>query len=150
MCLDEQNSETSPWTRKKIWNLPVCTYKVGTVVAPDHRPLREIKRRRAAMNDYEWFCSEVRYQFQPLSSWTQTHQHTHFWQRWSCEYLNKFTKWRHPQRNISVAILREDNLVPTRWPLARVVQVYPGRLCQHKESTRDPSQRCFASGRSNW
>ncbi len=57
----------------------------------------------------------------------------HFWQRWSCEYLttlNKFTKWCYPQRNISVgdiAILREDNLVPTRWPLARVVQVYPGR-----------------------
>ena len=54
----------------------------------------------------------------------------HFWQRWSCEYLttlNKFTKWCYPQRNISVgdiAILRD---VPTRWPLARVVQVYPGR-----------------------
>ncbi len=26
-----------------------------------------------------------------------------------------------------VVILREDNLIPTKWPLARVVQVYPGR-----------------------
>ncbi len=44
--------------------------------------------------------------------------------------MNKFTKWCHPQRNVSVGdvvILREDNLIPTKWPLARVVQVYPGR-----------------------
>ena len=44
--------------------------------------------------------------------------------------MNKFTKWYHPQRNVSVGdvvILREDNLIPTKWPLARVVQVYPGR-----------------------
>ncbi len=26
-----------------------------------------------------------------------------------------------------VVILREDNLIPTKWPLARVVQVYLGR-----------------------
>ena len=57
----------------------------------------------------------------------------HFWQRWSSEYLttlNKFTKWLYPKRNVSVGdvvILREDNVVPTKWPLARVVQVYPGK-----------------------
>ena len=57
----------------------------------------------------------------------------HFWQRWSCEYLTilkKLTKWRNPKRNVSVrdiVILREDNLIPTKWPLARVVQVYPGK-----------------------
>ena len=57
----------------------------------------------------------------------------HFWQRWSSEYLstlNKYTKWCHPTRNVSVGdlvILREDNIIPGKWPMARVVQVYPGK-----------------------
>ena len=43
----------------------------------------------------------------------------HFWQRWSSEYLstlNKFNKWHHPSRNITVGdvvISKEDSLVPT-------------------------------------
>ena len=55
-----------------------------------------------------------------------------FWQRWSSEYLshlNKFTKWNSPSRNFEVGdlvCLREDGLVPTKWPLARVVAVHPG------------------------
>ena len=57
----------------------------------------------------------------------------HFWQRWSSEYLvtlNKFNKWHHPSRNLTVGdvvVLREDSIVPTQWPLARVVQVHPGK-----------------------
>ena len=57
----------------------------------------------------------------------------HFWQRWSSEYLvtlNKFNKWHHPSRNLTVGdvvTLREDSIVPTQWPLARVVQVHPGK-----------------------
>ena len=57
----------------------------------------------------------------------------HFWQRWSSEYLtslNKFNKWRHPTRNLQVGdvvIIREDTLVPTKWPLARVSQVHCGK-----------------------
>ena len=57
----------------------------------------------------------------------------HFWQRWSCEYLttlNKYNKWFHPKRNVSVGdvvIVREDNLVPCKWSLARVAQVYTGK-----------------------
>lgn len=57
----------------------------------------------------------------------------HFWHRWSSEYLaslRKYTKWRHPSRNASigdVVILQEDNLVPAKWPLARVVQVHEGK-----------------------
>ena len=56
----------------------------------------------------------------------------HFWQRWSSEYLTtlqKFAKWRRPSKNISVGdvvVLREDRMVPTRWPLARVVKVHTG------------------------
>ena len=55
-----------------------------------------------------------------------------FWQRWSTEYLlhvMKFTKWNRPTRNMEkgdLVCLHEDGLIPTRWPLARVVQVYPG------------------------
>lgn len=57
----------------------------------------------------------------------------HFWQRWSAEYLtslNKFSKWQNPTRNLQVGdvvVLQEDNLVPTKWPLARVSQVHCGK-----------------------
>ena len=56
----------------------------------------------------------------------------HFWKRWSSEYLvtlRKFTKWHRPSRNLSVGdvvVLQEDNLVPMKWPIARVVEVYTG------------------------
>jgi len=55
-----------------------------------------------------------------------------FWQRWSIEYINTlkcFNKWHHPTRNIAIGdivVLREDNLVPAKWPMARVVQTHPG------------------------
>ena len=56
----------------------------------------------------------------------------HFWKRWSNEYLsqlNKFTKWNTSSPNISVGdmvCLRQEPTVPTKWPLARVIKVYPG------------------------
>ena len=57
----------------------------------------------------------------------------HFWKRWSTEYvtaLNKFSKWTRPSRNVSIGdivILRDETLFPTKWPLAKVVDVHPGR-----------------------
>ncbi len=57
----------------------------------------------------------------------------HFWKRWSTEYIThigRFTKWHHPSRNIRVGdlvILREDSAISTKWPLARVIKVYPGK-----------------------
>ena len=57
----------------------------------------------------------------------------HFWQRWSSEYitsLKRYTKQQHPSRNICVGyivILQEDNLIPTKWPLARVIKVHAGK-----------------------
>ena len=57
----------------------------------------------------------------------------HFWKRWSAEYLitlTRINKWHHPSRNIQVGdivVLKEDNLVATKWPLARVIQTYPGK-----------------------
>ena len=40
------------------------------------------------------------------------------------------TKWQQPRRNVGVGdvvILQEDNVVPAKWPLARIVEVHPGR-----------------------
>ena len=57
----------------------------------------------------------------------------HFWRRWSAEYLvtlQRLTKWRHPSRNFKVGdvvLLREDTLVPMRWPMARVVKAHTGQ-----------------------
>ena len=57
----------------------------------------------------------------------------HFWSRWSSEYLstlNKYGKWHHPVKNISIGdivVVREDGTVPSFWPLAKVVQTYPGK-----------------------
>ena len=57
----------------------------------------------------------------------------HFWQRWSSEYLsslNKYNKWHHPTKNLTVGdvvILKEDGTIPTRWPLARVTKVHTGK-----------------------
>ena len=56
----------------------------------------------------------------------------HFWQRWSNEYvttLRRITKWHRPSRNMQpgdLVILQEDNMIPSKWPLARVMQVFPG------------------------
>ena len=56
----------------------------------------------------------------------------HFWKRWSLEYLStlqRCSKWQYPSRNLSVGdivILIEDGVIPTRWPLTRVIKTYPG------------------------
>ena len=57
----------------------------------------------------------------------------HFWRRWSSEYLaslRRFAKWNKPVRNLQigdVVILQEDNMLPAKWPLARVTAVHSGR-----------------------
>ena len=57
----------------------------------------------------------------------------HFWKRWSVEYimsLTKYTKWTDQKDNISIGdivILRDKVLFPTYWPLARVINVHPGK-----------------------
>ena len=55
-----------------------------------------------------------------------------FWKRWSTEYLaslQRTYKWHKLRRNISVGdivLMCEKGLLPTRWPLARVLEVFPG------------------------
>ena len=58
----------------------------------------------------------------------------HFWKRWSTEYLTSLQsmgKWRSSNSSrISVGdvvVIREDETIPGQWPLARVVQVHPGK-----------------------
>ena len=57
----------------------------------------------------------------------------HFWKRWSSEYisqLGRYNKWRYPSRNIQpgdLVVVHEDSPISTKWPLARVVEVYPGK-----------------------
>ena len=56
----------------------------------------------------------------------------HFWRIWSTDYLasfRKFTKWHSQSRNAQVGdvvLLQEDGLLPSKWQLARIVQVHPG------------------------
>ena len=57
----------------------------------------------------------------------------HFWKRWSTDYLanlRKFTKWHSPSRNArigDVVVLQEDGLLPSKWQLAKITEVHPGR-----------------------
>ena len=57
----------------------------------------------------------------------------HFWKKWSAEYIviiRKYVKWHHPSHNMKVGdveILQEDNLVPTKWPIGRIVDTHTGK-----------------------
>lgn len=56
----------------------------------------------------------------------------HFWDRWRREFvaeLQQRTKWKTRQRELQVGdlvILKEDNLPPLQWRLARIVKLFPG------------------------
>ncbi|XP_071055050.1 uncharacterized protein [Onthophagus taurus] len=56
----------------------------------------------------------------------------HFWKRWSLEYLHTLqqrTKWTtnipNPAPN-TLVLIRNDNLPPLKWDLARIVCCHPG------------------------
>lgn len=56
-----------------------------------------------------------------------------FWRRWHDEYLttlnqlNKVVKPVNQLKINDVVILKEDNTPPARWPLARILELHPGR-----------------------
>lgn len=69
-----------------------------------------------------------------LSLWNQiTKLRQLFWKRWSTDYLHSLqqrTKWYNATDNVKVndlVILKEDNVPPLKWNLARVVELLPGR-----------------------
>ncbi|XP_047991118.1 uncharacterized protein LOC125230126 [Leguminivora glycinivorella] len=55
-----------------------------------------------------------------------------FWKQWYKQYLVQLQnrpKWRKDCKNIEVGtlvIVKDDNVTPLRWPMARVVEVFPG------------------------
>ena len=68
-----------------------------------------------------------------LKSWNKCQSLTQgFWNRWSTEYLRSLQarkKWRKEADNIQpgdVVILKETSAFKVKWPLARVLQTFPG------------------------
>lgn len=55
-----------------------------------------------------------------------------FWKKWSTEYLQQLqsrTKWRTTKENLKlddVVIIKEDNIPPGKWAMARVQALHPG------------------------
>ena len=69
-----------------------------------------------------------------LSRWHKLQaMRNHFWSRWHKEFLSQLqerNKWLDPNRDFKVGdvVLFKDSLVPpTRWPLARITRLYPGK-----------------------
>lgn len=52
--------------------------------------------------------------------------------RWAMDYfssLRKFSRWHSPSRKFKVGnivMLHEETFVPTKWPLAKVIDLHPG------------------------
>ncbi|XP_004533440.1 uncharacterized protein LOC101460272 [Ceratitis capitata] len=55
-----------------------------------------------------------------------------FWKKWSTEYLTQLqqrSKWRTEREGIKggdIVLIKDENLPPLRWPLARVIDIIPG------------------------
>lgn len=58
--------------------------------------------------------------------------HQEFWNVWRREYIGSLQtryKWNRAEGNLhvnDVVLLKEDNVPPGAWPIARVIEVYPG------------------------
>lgn len=68
-----------------------------------------------------------------LSFWRQCTQMVQsYWKHWHKYYLNLLQnrpKWKDELKNIkegTLVILRQDNIPPLQWPMARVIKLYPG------------------------
>lgn len=68
-----------------------------------------------------------------LSRWQLlTHLRDHFWHRWSTEYLHHLqerTKWQRPTRSLQkgdLVLVKNDILPPTKWNMARIIDLHPG------------------------
>lgn len=56
--------------------------------------------------------------------------HTTFLEKVVFRVSGQAVKWLRPHKNLSVGdlvVLREDNTIPTRWPLMRISSVHPGK-----------------------
>lgn len=69
-----------------------------------------------------------------LSFWKQcTHMQQSFFKQWSKQYLTMLQnrpKWKSEKPNLTVGelvLLKSENISPLKWPMARIVSVYPGK-----------------------
>ncbi|GAB0093955.1 hypothetical protein DMENIID0001_091490 [Sergentomyia squamirostris] len=69
----------------------------------------------------------------PTNRWKLiTKLHQQIWTKWAREYLTTLqqrTKWKDSKDSPSVGqlvLLKEDNMAPLRWPLARLLALHPG------------------------
>lgn len=69
-----------------------------------------------------------------ISRWTMLQKMKNdFWKVWSTEYLSRLqqrSKWKTTKENVmegDVVLLKEENISPNNWPLARITQVHPGK-----------------------
>lgn len=57
----------------------------------------------------------------------------HFWTRWHHEYLRQLQqrqKWRQIERNLKIGdlvLIKEDNVPPRHWAMARIIETHPGK-----------------------
>lgn len=91
-----------------------------------------------------------------LQSWKICNNLKHsFWKEWKNNYLNILQsrpKWTDVHPNIkvgSLVILKDDNVAPLYWPMARVIQVFPGsdnrvRVVEVKTATGKTHKRCIS------
>ena len=70
----------------------------------------------------------------PLKRWTLLKKLSQsFWQRWSTEYVSRLQgrcKWKTNSQNLKIGelvLLKNVQLSPLKWPLARVCETHPGK-----------------------
>ncbi|XP_064556716.1 uncharacterized protein LOC135441151 [Drosophila montana] len=75
----------------------------------------------------------IHLQFDRLDGWQRvTHLQQLFWSRWREEYLTLLqqrSKWRTPKPGLCVndiVLVKDENLPPLRWPLARITELIVG------------------------
>ncbi|XP_051169415.1 uncharacterized protein LOC127286855 [Leptopilina boulardi] len=56
-----------------------------------------------------------------------------FWSKWSANYLQRqqsISKWHHPSNQLkigSMVLLTDERFPPAKWPLARILELHPGK-----------------------
>lgn len=93
-----------------------------------------------------------------LSRWKLTQLiYQQFWKCWYSEYLSKLQqrpKWFQAKENVKVGqlvLLRKDDVPPCKWPVARILEVFPGddnqvrvvKLEKHETSIEPPIPKDF-------
>lgn len=94
-----------------------------------------------------------------LSRWNLVQRiYQEFWKVWYSEYLSRLQqrpKWLKAQENVKVGqlvLLRDENSIPTKWPVARILEVYPGqdnnvrvvKLEKHHVSIKPPIPKDYS------